>query len=119
VANAGHVAGVVYTETSLPLRPSDRVTLVSDGVVEAASAKGGLFGFERTREAKTQSGSGIAEAAKDQTSFSVFACYSAADHTYRYHRISFRQALLGSHQRATPEQQKNVARGGDRCGHLT
>jgi sigma-B regulation protein RsbU (phosphoserine phosphatase) len=70
VANAGHVApyrngaevemdsglplgvvasGVVHAETSLPFRPRDRVMLVSDGVVGAAKAKGGLFGLGRTR----------------------------------------------------------------------
>ena len=30
-----------------------RLTLVSDGVVEAANAKGELFGFDRTREIST------------------------------------------------------------------
>lgn len=58
----GMVAGVEYEEARFPL---PRVlTLVSDGVVEAASPVGELFGFDRTREISTTSAHEIAEAAK-------------------------------------------------------
>ena len=40
---------VEYTETTLQLGPGDRLTFLSDGVVEAQTASGELFGFDRTR----------------------------------------------------------------------
>jgi serine phosphatase RsbU (regulator of sigma subunit) len=40
------------------------LTLVSDGVIEAANAAGELFGFDRTREISTKSAQTIAEAAR-------------------------------------------------------
>jgi serine phosphatase RsbU (regulator of sigma subunit) len=46
------------------LNAGDRLTLVSDGVVEATNENGELFGFERTREISTQSTSEIAEKAR-------------------------------------------------------
>ena len=58
----GVVAGVEYTEAHLAMPAL--LTLVSDGVVEAASATGELFGFERTREMSTQPAQEIAAAAK-------------------------------------------------------
>ncbi len=55
---------MVYAETSFALNPGDRLTFVSDGVVEASSAKGELFGFERTRSISTQRAEDIARAAQ-------------------------------------------------------
>jgi len=83
VANAGHLApyrngseidmpgslplGLTseaeYAEISLALSPGDTLTFLSDGVVEAQSATGELFGFDRTRSISTQSAEEIARAA--------------------------------------------------------
>ena len=83
-ANAGHLApfcngreievsGVlplgidpqtVYEDHVLMLQPTDRLTLLSDGVVEAQSATGELFGFERTRQISLQTAQSIAEQAQ-------------------------------------------------------
>lgn len=52
-----------YKEFSLQLTPGDTLTLVSDGVVEARSPGGELFGFERMREISSRSAQQIAEAA--------------------------------------------------------
>jgi serine phosphatase RsbU (regulator of sigma subunit) len=46
------------------LQPSDRLTLLSDGVVEAQSATGELFGFERTCQISEQTAQSIAEQAR-------------------------------------------------------
>lgn len=88
LANAGHlppylnggeipVAGALplgitpspeFEETTLQLGPGDRLTFVSDGVVEAQSKSSskseGLFGFARTQQISTQSAAAIAEAAR-------------------------------------------------------
>ncbi|HEX4006993.1 MAG TPA: PP2C family protein-serine/threonine phosphatase [Acidobacteriaceae bacterium] len=84
-ANAGHIApyrgeqeiafppglplGVTtepdYAEISFTLNPLDRLTFVSDGVVEARNPSGDLFGFERTRSISAQSAEAIAQAAQD------------------------------------------------------
>lgn len=83
VANAGHLApyrnGVellvsadlplgispeeIYEERTFQLDPGDRLTLLSDGVLEARDAHGVLFGFERTRAISAQSAESIAAAA--------------------------------------------------------
>jgi len=84
LANAGHLApyrngdeceldsglplGIVvdadYTETTLQLHPGDTLTFMSDGVVEAQTASGELFGFERTCSISHQSAEQIAAAAQ-------------------------------------------------------
>ena len=84
LANAGHLApyrkgeemniepglplGVApetdFVETQLALQPGDTLTFLSDGVVEARSAGGELFGFERTRCISDQSAEQIAHAAQ-------------------------------------------------------
>jgi len=84
LANAGHLApyrngeevplgtnlplGIApendYSESTLHLAPGDRLTFLSDGVVEAQSATGELFGFDRTRAIATQSAETIAQAAQ-------------------------------------------------------
>jgi len=60
----GLVAGATYGETSFSLRDSTQLTLMTDGVVEARSATGELFGFDRTRAISTQSAEAIASAAQ-------------------------------------------------------
>jgi len=83
LANAGHLppwrnGHEIEMEGSLPLgitedegpamqtlhlQPGDRLTLLSDGVVEARNPSGELFGFERTRFVSTQSAEDIARVA--------------------------------------------------------
>lgn len=53
-----------YLETSLSLARGDRLTILSDGVVEAQNARGELFGFERTREISRGTAQAIADAAR-------------------------------------------------------
>jgi hypothetical protein len=60
----GIVPDAAYEESTLALDPGDRLTLLSDGVVEAQSAAGELFGFERTCQISTQSAQCIAEQAQ-------------------------------------------------------
>ena len=52
-----------YTESTLQLAPGDALTFLSDGVVEAQSAAGELFGFDRSRSISTRSAQDIAAAA--------------------------------------------------------
>jgi serine phosphatase RsbU (regulator of sigma subunit) len=54
-----------YIETTLTLAPGDALTFVSDGVVEAKSPTGELFGFDRTRAISGKSAESIAQAARD------------------------------------------------------
>jgi hypothetical protein len=54
-----------YVETSYQIEPGDRLTFVSDGVVEAANEKRELFGFARTLAISQQPAHAIAEAAKE------------------------------------------------------
>ncbi|MGD0481482.1 MAG: SpoIIE family protein phosphatase [Terracidiphilus sp.] len=60
----GVIPGVTYAETSVTLEPGDRLTFLSDGVVEARNASGELFGFDRTASISTQSADQIARAAQ-------------------------------------------------------
>jgi hypothetical protein len=60
----GLAADVEYGETVIELEAGDRLTLLSDGVVEAMNAQHELFGFERTREISAQSAHDIAAAAQ-------------------------------------------------------
>jgi len=84
LANAGHIspyldgrevgtenglplgisAAAEYAETTLELDGSSRLTLVTDGVVEARNADGELMGFDRTRELSKQAADQIADAAQ-------------------------------------------------------
>jgi serine phosphatase RsbU (regulator of sigma subunit) len=50
-----------YEETECELAPGDRLTFISDGVVEARNADGELYGFERTEGLSSQSAATIAE----------------------------------------------------------
>ena len=60
----GIVSGVEYQETSVTLAPGDKLTLLSDGVIEARDSSGQLLGFEATRAISTQSAAAIAAAAQ-------------------------------------------------------
>ncbi|MGA7521299.1 MAG: PP2C family protein-serine/threonine phosphatase [Acidobacteriaceae bacterium] len=51
-------------ESAFSLNPGDTLTFISDGVVEARSFSGELFGFDRTAAMSTQSAEVIAEAAQ-------------------------------------------------------
>jgi len=82
-ANAGHLApymdgaeilvdnglplgldpGAVYSETVFELGPAMKLTLLTDGVVEARSATGELFGFERTRSIAAEPADKVAQTA--------------------------------------------------------
>ncbi|MGC2619994.1 MAG: PP2C family protein-serine/threonine phosphatase, partial [Acidobacteriaceae bacterium] len=84
LANAGHLApyrngdeipldsglplGITldspYTESSATLAPSETLTFISDGVVEARNPSGELYGFERTRSISSNSAERIAHAAQ-------------------------------------------------------
>ena len=85
IANAGHLAPYLngaeiemdgslplgmtesarFEETRLTLKPGDRLTAMTDGVVEATNGKRELFGFERARAASTQTAVEIAQAAQE------------------------------------------------------
>jgi len=60
----GIVPGVSSSEAVIMLQPAIQMTLVSDGVVEAANNRGELFGFDRTREISRQPANAIAAAAE-------------------------------------------------------
>ena len=61
----GIAADAEYCETTLQLAPGDALTLLSDGVVEARTKDGELFGFERTRVVSAESAESIARAAQN------------------------------------------------------
>ena len=85
IANAGHLSpylnseelevptdlpvgispGERYGERTFQLYPGDRLTLLSDGVLEARNPKGTLFGFERTRAISSETAGTIAQAARN------------------------------------------------------
>ena len=54
-----------FTETRVRLAPTDRLTLITDGILEARNPTSGeLFGFERTQAISTQPAEAIAQAAQ-------------------------------------------------------
>ena len=59
------VASSAPEQVTLEMRPGDRLTLITDGVVEARDAQGALFGFDRTQALMRQEASPLvlAEAA--------------------------------------------------------
>jgi hypothetical protein len=61
----GIAAGIDYAETRSKLAQGDRLTFISDGVIEAMNRNKELFGFERTREISTLAAYHIAEAARN------------------------------------------------------
>jgi sigma-B regulation protein RsbU (phosphoserine phosphatase) len=60
----GIAAGPTYLESTFSLRPNPRLTLMTDGVVEARSGSGELFGFDRARDISRGSAESIAAAAE-------------------------------------------------------
>jgi len=54
-----------YPEAKFALDPSDQLTLVTDGVVEARAKDGELFGFPRTQAISIQNADQIAQTAQD------------------------------------------------------
>jgi hypothetical protein len=67
--NAGLPLGIhggsEYEESHFVLEPAGYLTFLSDGIVEARSTSGELFGFERTQAISTQSAEEIARAAQE------------------------------------------------------
>ena len=61
----GLAADAHYAESSFPLLPSARLTLITDGIVEARNAHGELFSFDRTLQLSNSGASAIAQAAID------------------------------------------------------
>ncbi|HTW49616.1 MAG TPA: PP2C family protein-serine/threonine phosphatase [Acidobacteriaceae bacterium] len=61
----GVTADVRYPESTFVLAPGDTLTFVSDGVIEAQSAGGELYGFDRTRQISQRSAQEIAQAAQE------------------------------------------------------
>jgi phosphoserine phosphatase RsbU/P len=59
----GMLGGITYEHVTAQLQPGDRLTFVSDGVVEAQDKTGELLGFDRTQELSTRSAAEIAETA--------------------------------------------------------
>jgi hypothetical protein len=60
----GLVSGAEYPETHFRMNPGDKLTLLSDGVVEARTPAGELFGFDRTAAISGRSADQIAKAAE-------------------------------------------------------
>jgi serine phosphatase RsbU (regulator of sigma subunit) len=60
----GLLASATYAETCYQLAPNDRLTFVSDGVLEATNPQGELYGFERTQAISTESAETVAQAAQ-------------------------------------------------------
>lgn len=61
----GLSARTTYTESTFHLAPGERLTLVTDGVVEARNSSGELFGFERTAAIAKESAASIVERAQE------------------------------------------------------
>jgi serine phosphatase RsbU (regulator of sigma subunit) len=59
----GILGGADYESTTIQLTPGDCITFVTDGVPEAQTKAGELFGFDRTREVSTLQADRIAHAA--------------------------------------------------------
>jgi serine phosphatase RsbU (regulator of sigma subunit) len=60
----GLVATATYPESSFELRVGEQLTLVTDGVVEARSEAGELFGFGRTEASASGTAEAISQAAQ-------------------------------------------------------
>ncbi len=60
----GMLAEAAYAETRYQFAPGDRLTFISDGVVEATNSNGELFGFERTQAISSESAAQIAKTAE-------------------------------------------------------
>jgi serine phosphatase RsbU (regulator of sigma subunit) len=60
----GVAADASYAETALTLEADDRLTFLSDGVVEARNGAGELFGFDRAARISTEPAEEVARAAQ-------------------------------------------------------
>jgi sigma-B regulation protein RsbU (phosphoserine phosphatase) len=60
----GIIPDVEYEQSTFQLKHGDRLTFLSDGVVEATDAKGQLFGFERTQQVSHEPARYIAQIAQ-------------------------------------------------------
>jgi sigma-B regulation protein RsbU (phosphoserine phosphatase) len=60
----GILPNMHYEPSTFQLLPGDRLIFLSDGVVEAANAKGELFGFERTQQVSHEPARFIAQTAQ-------------------------------------------------------
>ena len=60
----GLLADATYAELRFQLDPNDRLTFVSDGVLEATNGQGELYGFERTLAISIESAETVAQAAQ-------------------------------------------------------
>jgi serine phosphatase RsbU (regulator of sigma subunit) len=58
------IAEASYIETRFQIAQGDRLTFVSDGVVEATNPQGELYGFDRTQAISTESATQIARTAE-------------------------------------------------------
>lgn len=82
----GVIADVEYEQVTYHLDQGDRLVFLSDGVVEAQSASGELFGFERTQQVSNESARYIAQTARrfgqtdDITVISIYVASRAAKH---------------------------------------
>jgi phosphoserine phosphatase RsbU/P len=54
-----------YEATCFVIEPGSRIVFCTDGVVEAQSRSGELFGFDRTRQISTKTAAEISDAARD------------------------------------------------------
>ena len=82
----GMVPGLEYTETVVELASGDVVLMLTDGVVEAQSASGELFGFDRTRSISVQPAAQIAAAAQaygQNDDITVLSMTLTADEAFR------------------------------------
>lgn len=61
----GIVSGVSYAERQIRLEPGERLTLISDGIVEARRKDGELFGFDRTLAGISATAQQMAEVAQE------------------------------------------------------
>jgi len=60
----GLAAEATYAESTFQLAPTQQLTLLTDGVVEAREKDGSLFGFERTAAISRESAEEVAQAAQ-------------------------------------------------------
>ncbi|UWZ86892.1 PP2C family protein-serine/threonine phosphatase [Occallatibacter riparius] len=60
----GSMADAQYTESQFKLPPRGRLTLMTDGIVEARNKSGELFGFERAAKLSSEPAERVAEAAQ-------------------------------------------------------
>jgi sigma-B regulation protein RsbU (phosphoserine phosphatase) len=77
----GVIADSQYEQSSFQLNQGDRLVFLSDGVVEATSPEGELFGFERTQQVSNEPARYIAQTAQrfGQTDdITVLSIYVAA-----------------------------------------